>query len=329
MPKKRPYKLFSEIKSVPVKWLLKPYIPFGKVTVVQGDPGEGKSTVALQLCATLSKAGKLPDGTQLDEPMCSVYQCSEDGVADTIKPRLEKADADCSKVAIIEDLTEGLTLDDSRIEETIRDLNAKLFIIDPLQAYLGKNGSLNNPIKMRNLIGGLAKIAEKYGCAIILICHMSKTSKKNSLYRCLGSIDIPANVRSALMVVRDKDDRQVRYIFQIKNNLGEEGRAIAFKIGEEGFSWLGKCDVSLEDVLSGKPAVMTKLSQVREIFPSLLKESDMRSSNVIDIFRDRGISKRTLKAGKKDIGAVSYRKNGRWYMSLNKDNDPKQDKDNE
>ena len=94
MPKKRPYKLFSEIKSVPVKWLLKPYIPFGKVTVVQGDPGEGKSTVALQLCATLSKAGKLPDGTQLDEPMCSVYQCSEDGVADTIKPRLEKADAD-------------------------------------------------------------------------------------------------------------------------------------------------------------------------------------------------------------------------------------------
>ena len=109
---------YSEVKSEPVKWLWYPYIAIGKVTLLQGDPGDGKSTMMMNFIAELSKGGATPDGVAFGRPHKIIYQCSEDGASDTIKPRLEAAGADCRNIAFInEEVHSGLTLDDERIRD--------------------------------------------------------------------------------------------------------------------------------------------------------------------------------------------------------------------
>lgn len=310
------FEYYSAVNKKDVEWLWYPYIASGKITILQGDPGEGKSTVAVHLSALLSTAGKLPDGTKVEHPVNVIYQCSEDGIADTIKPRLEKADADCSRLLYIIEEMKGLTLEDERIEETIAATHAKLLIIDPLQAYLGNDMDILNAVRMRNILRNLAKIAEKYGCAILLICHLNKASGHKTLYRSLGSIDIAAVARSVLMIVRDKDDPQMRYMFQIKNNLAEEGPPIGFRIGCDGFRWMGKCNRKFEEVFSGVPEKLTKRKRAAREIRSSLRESDIAGAQMYKILQGLGISRRTAELAKEDVGAISYRKNNIWYWHL-------------
>ena len=112
--------LYSEVQSTDVRWLWYPFIAIGKITLLQGDPGDGKSTMMMNLIAELSTGGKTPDGCKIGAPQKVIYQCSEDGVSDTIKPRLERCGADCSKIAFInEEVYNGLTLDDERIRNML------------------------------------------------------------------------------------------------------------------------------------------------------------------------------------------------------------------
>ena len=113
------YDYYSNIEAKSVDWLWFPYIPFGKLTVIQGDPGEGKSTFVINLLSLLTKGHPMPDGFVPMQSYTAIYQCAEDGIADTIKPRLEQAGADCSKVAYIADSDVALTLEDGRIESAI------------------------------------------------------------------------------------------------------------------------------------------------------------------------------------------------------------------
>ena len=171
---------YSKLKSEEVKWLWYPYIPCGKITLLQGDPGDGKSTFMINLASIITKASKLPDGTKLKEPEKVIYQCAEDNVSDTIKPRLEAAGADCDRVAYIDDSEEALTLADIRIEQNIKAFGAKLLILDPVQAFIPADMDMQNAVKMRSVMGKLAKIAQRTDCAIVLIGHMNKgNSGKN------------------------------------------------------------------------------------------------------------------------------------------------------
>ena len=112
--------LYSEVQSTDVRWLWYPFIAIGKITLLQGDPGDGKSSMMMNLIAELSTGGKTPDGCKIGAPQKVIYQCSEDGVSDTIKPRLERCGADCGKIAFInEEVYNGLTLDDERIRQAI------------------------------------------------------------------------------------------------------------------------------------------------------------------------------------------------------------------
>ena len=125
------YDYYSNIEAKSVDWLWFPYIPFGKLTVIQGDPGEGKSTFVINLLSLLTKGLPMPDGFVPGHSYTAIYQCAEDGIADTIKPRLEQAGADCSKVAYIADSDVVLTLEDGRIESAIKETGARVFVIDP------------------------------------------------------------------------------------------------------------------------------------------------------------------------------------------------------
>lgn len=186
------YEYFSSVKQRKVEWLWYPYIPYGKLTILQGDPGEGKSTFMLNIAALLTRGKNMPDGFPVSEPQRVVYQTAEDNLADTVKPRLTAAGADCEMIAYIVDEEDPLTLEDSRIEKILEQTKARLFILDPLQAYLSQDSDMNSAGRMRNQLKKLADIAAKFKCAVVLIGHMNKASGEKNLYRGLGSIDIAA-----------------------------------------------------------------------------------------------------------------------------------------
>lgn len=159
----------ADVETKKVEFLWYPYIPYGKLTIIQGDPGEGKTTAVLQIAALLTKGEKLPEDDQEREPVNVIYQTAEDGLADTVKPRLEAAGADCSKVLVIDESEQGLSMSDLRIEEAIKQTGAKLVILDPIQAYLGSGVDMHRANEIRPVMKHLGDIAEKYNCAIILI----------------------------------------------------------------------------------------------------------------------------------------------------------------
>ena len=164
----------SEIQSQEVSWLWFPFIPYGKLTIVQGDPGDGKTTFILNIAAKLSKGEGLDSEMKLTEPLNVIYQSAEDGLADTVKPRLEQAKADCEKISVIDEKIKSLSMIDERLEEAVIKTDAKLLILDPIQAYLG-GGMDNEQIQQaglaneaRDMTKKLAALAEKYQCAIVL-----------------------------------------------------------------------------------------------------------------------------------------------------------------
>jgi len=212
MERKKDMKLINlnDVQLQDVQWLWKPYIPSGKVTIIQGDPGEGKTTLVLAIASAVTTGSELPIGTNRITKSAVIYQTAEDGLGDTIKPRLIASGADCSKVIVIDESEEPLTLIDDRIENAIVETGTKMFIIDPLQAYLGAKVDMHRANEVRPIFKKLANVADRIDCAIVIIGHMNKNSGLKSLYRGLGSIDISAAARSILLVGRLRDEPNVR-----------------------------------------------------------------------------------------------------------------------
>lgn len=141
----------ADIQSQEIEWLWYPFIPYGKLTIIQGDPGDGKTTLVLNLAAKLSKGIGLDEDMQVSEPMNIIYQTAEDGLADTVKPRLEAADADCEKIMVIDESEKSLSMVDERLEQAIIQTNARLLILDPIQAYLGGGMDMNRANEARDM----------------------------------------------------------------------------------------------------------------------------------------------------------------------------------
>lgn len=182
--KKPVLRTMEEIAVKPVDWLWYPYIPFGKVTILQGDPGCGKTMVALDLAARLSRGASLPFLEQANAPIRILYQTAEDGIDDTIKPRLLAAGADCSNISFVEETDDPLTFTDERIEKAIRESGAKMLILDPLSAYIGADINLNNPIAVRAAFRPLYEVADRTKCAVLIIAHINKQAGLSALYHC-------------------------------------------------------------------------------------------------------------------------------------------------
>lgn len=312
-------KFFSEIEAATVDWLWYPYIPFGKVTIIQGDPGEGKTTLALNIAAILSRGERLPtelEYTYTYDSITSIYQTAEDGLADTIKPRLTAANADCSRICTIIEGSDALHFCDSRLEETLASTGAKLLIMDPIQAYLGADVDMHRANEIRPVMSRLEAIAEKYRCAVVLIGHMNKSGKK-AQYKGLGSIDITAAARSVLFVGRRDNDKRKRCIIPIKSNLAPEGRAVLFSVGEQ-LNWEGFDDIDISKVCSDMGHSYDKPPSKVEQAENFLKElfdgkREIRSTEVENAAREQGISKRVLDTAKKNLH-ISSRKSGDYWF---------------
>ena len=310
----------SDVEPTKVEWLWYPYIPYGKITIIQGDPGEGKTTLILNLAALLSKGEKLPESEEKSDPINIIYQTAEDGLSDTVKPRLIAAKADDERITVIDESKLELSLTDERLEQAIIETNAKLVILDPLQAYIGANVDMHRANEIRPVMKHLAEVAQRQQCAVVLIGHLNKAIGMKSSYRGLGSIDIPASARSVLLVGRIKDNPTVRVMAQIKSSLAPEGEPIAFELNKEtGFRFIGKYDISIDDLLNGV-ATTSKLEQAEKLLRDMLSDgSSIKQKQLQQQAKIRNISERTLNEAKKNVGAKSFRSNNEWYWKLSKE----------
>ena len=305
---------YENVESKEVSWLWFPYIPRGKITIVQGDPGEGKTTMMLQLVAMMTSGRSIPDGKEPAEPQNAIFQGAEDGLADTIKPRLERAGADCSRVAFINS-KERLYLGDKRFGQAIRESNARLMVIDPMQAFLRGSTELQQAGRLRDAFNNLSETAEETGCAIVMIGHMNKNTSGKTIYRGLGSIDLVAAARSVLMVSRDPDDPTLRIMSPVKTSLAPEGSAYAFRLDPvTGFEWIGPCDYATDNPIYSTPTER-KLQRTKKIISTMMT-GDQPSVKIIEQLTAMGISKRTIDTAKKELGIESYRVGGSWYWRM-------------
>lgn len=321
-----------------IEWLLYPFIPFGKVTIIQGDPGEGKTTMVLQIIAKLTrgepillnmqsskeaqKDSKENSKTQVllqdspIQPVNVIYQTAEDGLGDTIKPRLLAAGADCSRVLVIDDREQPLTMLDVRLEEAIMQTKARMVVLDPIQGFLGTDVDMHRANEIRPLMKRVAVLAEKYHCAIILIGHMNKNSNGKSSYRGLGSIDFQAAARSVLIVGRLKDEPETRVMCHVKSSLAPEGKSVAFRLDKEtGFQWIGEYDISADDLLSGD-ARGQKSRIAKEFLLDILADGGMAQKKIEEEASKQGIKKKTLRNAKQELEIDSVKRGNQWFWIL-------------
>ena len=294
----------SDVELTPVEWLWKPYLPFGKLSVLQGNPGEGKTYFAMHLAAACTNGKLLPNMERM-EPFNVIYQTAEDGLGDTVKPRLIEAGADLDRVLVIDDSDVQLTLSDERIEKAIVENNARLVIIDPIQAYLGADVDMNRANEVRPIFMRLGQVAQRTGCAILLIGHLNKAAGMQSLQRGLGSIDIAAAVRSVIFISKLKHDPTMRILTHEKSSLAPPGVSLAFSLGDEGgFRWVGEYDITADEMLSGiEPQRETKTQQAKDLICALLAGGKQVLSEDIDkAALERGIPGRTVRDAKRELG---------------------------
>lgn len=299
----------EDVVSKEVEWLWYPYIPYGKITIIEGDPGEGKTTLVLKLAAALSRGLPLPcDDDKEYEPIHIIYQTAEDGIEDMIKPRLEKAGADCSMIRVIDETDKELSMTDDRLEQAIIETKARLIILDPIQAYIGATVDMHRANEIRPVLKHLGIIAEKHNCAIILIGHMNKASGSKSTYRGLGSIDIQATARSVLLVARLRDKPNIRIMAHDKSSLAPAGDAIGFEMTEDnGMVCIGPYDITIDELLSGNEGRGKKKLDIAENFIKEYFGSNkvIPSNEIMMEAAKRSIKRNTLLSAKKKLGITS------------------------
>ena len=308
----------EDIKCENVEWLWYPFVPYGKITIIQGDPGEGKTTLVLQMIAKLTKGESIING-ETKESINVIYQTAEDGLSDTIKPRLVAANADCSKVLVIDDKETPLTMLDVRLEKAIAETGARLVVLDPIQGFLGADVDMHRANEIRPVMKHIAEIAEKYRCAIILVGHMNKNSNGKSSYRGLGSIDFQAAARSVLIVGRVKGEPEVRVVCHVKSSLAPEGKSIAFRLDkEEGFQWIGEYDVSVDDLLAADNRGQ-KVREAKEFLKEILKSGSMTQKEISEEAENHVIKNKTLWNAKSDLKVESVKIGNQWFWMLPKE----------
>lgn len=308
---------YKDIHSRKIDWLWYPYIPFGKITIVQGDPGEGKTTFVLSLLSIMSNNGTLPCSDTIISGN-AIYQNTEDDNADTIKPRLETHGANCANICFIDKAEGRLSLDDDELKNAVIKANAKILVLDPIQAFIGENIDMNRANAVRPRMNKLKELAESTGCAVILVGHLNKNSGGKANYRGLGSIDFSAATRSVLVIGRVADDPSLRVMAQQKNNLGPIGKSLAFTLNDGKVEWIGEYECDADELMSGvlQDKAYNKQTDAEDLLKKLLSDGEQLSKDILDAAQEEGISRRTLFRAKSTLGITARKLLNEWYWSL-------------
>lgn len=310
----------NEIEPREIEWLWYPYIPIGKLTTIQGDPGEGKSTFALNLAAQMTRGESFPFSDTEIEPMNVIYQNTEDDLDDTVVPRFLKAGGDPDRIYFIDESSEPLTFNDvERIDAAIKETNAKVIIFDPLVSYIGETVSMNNANEVRAQFNKLIRIAKENRCAVIVVEHMNKNGERKSLYRAVGSIDVVAAARSCLVIATYEENSKAMAVS--KCNLAPKGAAVQFDIDDGKIEWVDLIELTADQLLRSTSSSVgedneTKYEAAQKIIRDFLSDGPKYYQDVMAIMDEVGISRRTADEAKKAIGVKSEKQGKTWKWML-------------
>ena len=320
----------SDVEEELVDWLWHPYIPMGKVTIVEGDPDLGKSWFTLAIAAALSRGLRLPEQPHIMRGR-TLLLSAEDGLGDTLKGRLRILGANHKRIYAhnlehVDGLAKLDTLGLEELEDDCTSLGVKLLIVDPLVAYMGADVDLHKANETREMMTGLARLAARSGIAVVVVRHLRKGGADKSIYRGLGSIDITAAARSALMIGRDPDDSDGRIMCHIKGNLAAKGPPIEYflrRSDKNQFEWGGVRDISIADVMKtdvqsggGK----SDAERAREFLNAALDDGDAPLERLKRDAEGKGIGVKILHAMIKDLGLKTYRKAKQIWCGNGPDN---------
>lgn len=303
----------ADVKAEPVQWLWEPYIPLKMITLFSGDPGVGKTALAMEVAAALT-TGKGIGDAQLKVTGNVLYLTNENSPSHVLRPRFDALGGDATKFFVLQGtllangVPGGLTLGDiEQLEEAITANGVRMVVIDPLQSFLGAQVDAHRANETRPVLDGLGKLADRTGCAIVITRHFSKGIGGSAIYRGMGSIDITGAARCELVVGRDPEDSSKVIMAHSKSNLGPLGPSLAYSIGERGVvTWHGESDHKANDLL-GAPVVKSDRSAIEEaeeFLRAALVEGPQTSNEIAEQAKNLGISKATLRRAKKGLGVV-------------------------
>ena len=338
-------KCFADIQSVPISWLWHGRIALGKLTMLAGDPGLGKSLVTATLAAHVSKGYAWPVDQSIPPTGDIILISAEDDPADTIKPRLEAAGADCARIHVVEAIQEEIVDAESESSQhmfsfkrdiaTLGDLlsslpGCKLVIIDPISAYLDSADSNNNS-DIRGLLAPLAELASKHKVAIVLVSHLNKNSGGNASYRVMGSLAFTAAVRTAYIVTKDKDNPERRLLMPLKNNIAKDKTGLAYAIveaenGQPVIAWESEpVEITTEEALAFSQSTEqhTATDEAVNFLIDLLAEGPAKADEAIKEAQRIGITSKPLRDARGKLGIKSKKsssfKDGFWEWKLPED----------
>lgn len=317
----------ASIEARPVPWLWRPYLAYGMLHLLSGDPSAGKTYVALAFAAALT-VGKIPYTGQPCEPLDVVYLSTENSAEFVVRPRFDALAGDatrfhCLRGAVTGDgpkeRREQVRLSDiPLLEATVKQTKARLLIVDPIQSYLGGEVDLHRSNETRPILDGLATLAERHNACILILRHFAKATTGHAMHRGLGSVDITA--RSELQVgYRD----QQRAIVQVKNNLGEYGKSIGFEINPDGaFRWTGETTITANDLAASGMTEEDRdaVSEAAESLSDMLRGGPKLQSEIFSETREMGISPAAVRRAKKKLGVQHRKKAGKrhgqseWFL---------------
>jgi len=322
----------DSVKPERVTWLWPGRLPFGKLAVLDGDPGLGKSTVALDIGARVSTGRPMPDGTGGGDPAGVVIVSAEDGLADTIVPRLLLAGADLERIVALDACPDDegghpftMPEDLHWLEQAVYGIEARFVFMDPLMAFLSGNTNSHRDQDIRRVLARVHSLAENTGAAVLVIRHLNKTPGGPAVYRGGGSIGIIGAARSGLLVARDPDDESRRVLASIKSNLCLPPESLSFRLesvdgGAARVVWEGTSAHRADALLAmpGTDDERRAIDDARDFLLTVLDDGPVASSQVKTEAKSAAISDITLRRAKAALGVLSRKEGmaGGWVWSL-------------
>lgn len=321
----------AEVERENISWLWESYIPRRRLCLLDGDPGVGKSWLSLAIAAAVTRGTLPPDQASANEPANVLLLTAEDGLGDTIRPRLEDMDADLSRVKVLTAIRDGkggerhpsLVVDLPALEQALAEGGYALVIIDPINAYLGTALDTHRDASLRAVLTPLASLADRWNVAIMCIRHLTKGGRDKAIYRGQGSIAYTAAARVVHLVGVNPDDPQERVMACIKNNLSPQPPAIAFEVTEGRFLWRGETSVTAAALLApdGDEGERSAMEDSMGLLRESLSGGPVDQVQMQREARRAGITERTLRRAKIALGVKSERQgglggDGRWVWSL-------------
>lgn len=315
------YVHMDEVNAEAVRWLWEGRIPLGKLTVIDGDPGGGKSTLTIAIAATVTTGGKWPDGGPASAVGSVVMLSAEDGAADTIRPRLDAAAADVRRVVLLQSMAcaDGETRpfeipgDLAVLHELVAAERAVLVTVDPLMAFLAGGVNSYRDQDVRRALHPLAEMAEQTGAAVVVVRHLNKSGDLQAMYRGGGSIGITGAARAVHLVGLDPDDAERRIFVPTKSNLARMPAALAYRLvddtalGVARVEWDGTTDHRADDLLVGPAKGETHTEEAEAFLRHVLAAGPMETNVAIAAVMEMAdVSKMTVRRAKKKAGILSF-----------------------